>query len=456
MAYKILGECTATNNEGTTYTTLGDGAELSGTVQGGYGTMKLIRISTGGSVQSGGLYLAFATSATPGVTTSFVPCEMSGSVYYPLNSVARAIRFVDQSYTKDGIRHYAGYVEFYTVSTNASLYTFWEFDVCLHTVNTITVTAPTGCTITATPTLGVAATIAAGSTANVTIYGSSTSVKLQATLASGYTLKNWTKNGTAAGTTNPLTLTVSSGNTISCVLTHRTSVTVEIVAPSQSAIQYVCGNNGEQIAYGTVSAGAYESLALSYEDGTGGVTVVLTASSFNIDTFSGWTKDGVVVDRWSNPATIKAETSCTLSCAFGSTGGTSTGAILCDRYGAILYGDAGAASTSATIAISATYRDSGHTITWAIHKVGESEGAKSVDVTTALSVSKTLAWESGGSGSNMPLYADKKIAVLPKLFRVRFNCQVAEHVYDVTIKKNGATIYSETYLSGTFSRTFEL
>lgn len=236
----------------------------------------------------------------------------------------------------------------------------------------------------------------------------------------------------------------------------KAAVTVKIVAPSQSAIQYVCGNNGVQIASGTVSAGANKSLALSYEDGTGGVTVVLTASSFNIDTFSGWTKDGVVVDRWSNPATIKAETSCTLSCAFGSTGGTSTGAILCDRYGAILYGDAGAASTSATIAISATYRDSGHTITWAIHKVGESEGAKSASVTTALSVSKTLAWESGGSGSNMPLYADKKIAVLPKLFRVSFNCQVAEHVYDVTIKKNGATIYSETYLFGTFSRTFEL
>ena len=236
----------------------------------------------------------------------------------------------------------------------------------------------------------------------------------------------------------------------------KAAVTVKIVAPSQSAIQYVCGNNGVQIASGTVSAGANKSLALSYEDGTGGVTVVLTASSFNIDAFSGWTKDGVVVDRWSNPATIKAETSCTLSCAFGSTGGTSTGAILCDRYGAILYGDAGAASTSATIAISATYRDSGHTITWAIHKVGESESAKSVSVTTALNVSKTLAWESGGSGSNMPLYADKKIAVLPKLFRVRFNCQVAEHVYDVTIQKNGTTIYSETYLSGTFSRTFEL
>ena len=88
--------------------------------------------------------------------------------------------------------------------------------------------------------------------------------------------------------------------------------------------------------------------------------------------------------------------------------------------------------------------------------MGESESAKSVDVTTALNVSKSLAWDSGGSGANMPLYADKKIAVLPKLFRVRFNCREEEHVYDVTIKKNGATIYSETYLSGTFSRTFEL
>ena len=78
--------------------------------------------------------------------------------------------------------------------------------------------------------------------------------------------------------------------------------------------------NGVQIASGTVSAGSNKSLALSYEDGTGGVTVVLTASSFNVVAFSGWTKDGVIVDRWSNPATIKAETSCTLSCAFGSTG----------------------------------------------------------------------------------------------------------------------------------------
>ena len=211
-----------------------------------------------------------------------------------------------------------------------------------------------------------------------------------------------------------------------------------------------------QITSGTVSAGASKILALSYEDGTGGVTVVLTASSFDIETFSGWTKDGVIVVRWSNPATIKAETSCTLSCAFGSTGGTSTGAILCDRYGAILYGDSGAASTSATIAISATYRDGSHNITWAIHKVGEIEDDQLVEAVTALNVSKSLTWESGGSGSNMPLYADRKIAVLPKLFRVRFNCQVAEHVYDVTIKKNSATIYSETYLSGTFSRTFEL
>lgn len=454
MAYKILGECTATDNQGYTSTTLGDGAEYSGTVQGGYGAMKLIRISTGGSVQKGGLYLAFATNATPGVTTSFVPCYKYGSLYYPYGT--SDTQFVNSSTTKDGVYHYAGRVSYINATTGAFLYTIWEFDVTIRVINTFKVTAPTGCSITATPSEGVVATVSAGTTVDVTLYGSSTSVKLQATLASGYTLKNWTKNGAAAGTTNPLTLTVSAGNTISCVLTHRTSVTVKIVAPSQSAIQYVCGNNGEQIASGTVSAGANKSLALSYEDGTGGVTVVLTASSFNIDTFSGWTKDGVVVDRWSNPATIKAEASCTLSCAFGSTGGTSTGAILCDRYGAILYGDAGAASTSATIAISATYRDSGHTITWAIHKVGESEGAKSASVTTALSVSKTLAWDSGGSGSNMPLYADKKIAVLPKLFRVRFNCQVAEHVYDVTIKKNGATIYSETYLSGTFSRTFEL
>ena len=455
MAYKILGECTATNNVGTTYTTLGDGAELSGTVQGGYGTMKLIRISTGGSVQSGGLYLAFATNATPGTATIFVPCYKYGSLYYPYGT--SDTQFVNSSTTKDGVYHYAGRVSYINATTGAFLYTIWEFDVTIRVINTFKVTAPIGCSITATPSEGVAATVSAGTTVDVTLYGSSTSVKLQATLASGYTLKNWTKNGTAAGTTNPLTLTVSSGNTISCVLTHRTSVTVEIAAPSQSAIQYVCGNNGEQIAFGTVSAGATKPLALSYDDGTGGVTVVLTASSFNIDTFSGWTKDGVVVDRWSNPATIKAETSCTLSCSFGSSGGTSsTGILLCDRYGAILYGDNAAKTTSATIAIAATYRESGHTIDWAIHKVGDSEGISTKDVTTAFSASKTLSWQEVGSGSNVPLYADKKIPNKPKLFRVRFNCQNSAHLYDVTITKNGATIASETYLSGAFSRTFEL
>ena len=36
----------------------------------------------------------------------------------------------------------------------------------------------------------------------------------------------------------------------------KAAVTVTIVAPSQSAIQYVCGNNGVQIATGTVSADA--------------------------------------------------------------------------------------------------------------------------------------------------------------------------------------------------------
>ena len=212
-----------------------------------------------------------------------------------------------------------------------------------------------------------------------------------------------------------------------------------------------------QIATGTVSADANKSLALSYEDGTGGVTVVLTAATFNVDTFSGWTKDGSVVDRWSNPATIKVTSSCTLSCSFGSSGGTSsTGVLLCDKYGAILYGDNASKTTSATIAIAATYRESGHTVDWAIHKVEDGESASTKDVTKSFSASKTLSWTEKGSGSNVPLYADKKIPNKPKLFRVRFNCQNSEHLYDVTITKNGATIAAETYLSGAFSRTFEL
>ena len=311
MAY-IIGTCTATNNVGTNYTTLGDGAELSGTVQGGYGTMKLICISTGGSVQSGGLYLAFATSATPGTATSFIPCYKYGSLYYPYGTTDTT--FSNKSYTQNGVYHYKGSISY------TNLYTIWSFDVCIFTTVTIvTVVAPKGGTLTINPagkSVGLfnATTVNAGTSAEIVIPGTDAEITISSTLTSGYTLKSYTINGVSQGSSATYLHSVVDGDVISAKLTK--TITITIKAPSAGKVSYVISRDGSYTD-GTVNAGQSKSVSLSDVEmafAQLSLTFTPTNTDFDLARFGGWTKDGEVVERYANPASLQVEGGETVSC----------------------------------------------------------------------------------------------------------------------------------------------
>lgn len=442
--YKLIGEAVYQQNTGATTSRLDGGAVTANAFLMGsaiYGNV--LKVSSAGY----GLYLFYTTDT---LGTSFTPCQEWGSNRYtPLTAAQdESYSYVNQSYTdSDGVYHYKGYVLY-------SGYKQWQWDFIVTTANEVTIVAPEGCDIAFSPTYGEALTVPAGTTATATIYGESTTATLTAILTdSTYTLDQWTIDGAQEASTNPATLTVTAGDTISANVSRNVTIKVTIVAPAETAIDYTIGYNGEQRGSDRIAAGSSYATTIT-TDGRP-VTVVLEAVSFDRDTFGGWTKDGVVVDAYSNPVTLALYESVILSCTIGSTS-TTSGDILCDRYGNILYADALQAATTATIGIEASFEESGHVAHWSITPHGGEAKSGEEEITTTFSTTQTLTLPARGTNSGAPLYADKKVTESPHLVDITFHCEEPEHEYTLKITSGSTTLYSQSNLSATFSKTLEI
>lgn len=372
----------------------------------------------------------------------------------------------DLTYQKKFAGYYIGETKigssttlYYTVGGGETITVTWQNNP------TATLKAPANANLTATITWGSDQTntiyASAGSSATIYIPPSKAQLILSCEAINGAEFYTWLRNGstTAITANNPSNhFSPASGDTYSC--TTRTPYFVTIKAPSGITIAYTFGLDGTQQKAGTVSAGTSEAVKLYRESG-GNMTLVLTASPFSLSTFGGWTKDGVVIDPYSNPATIIANEAATYSCLIGqtSTPSASSGRLLYGKDGNLLYANTLKAASSHTIALSADFEVSGHIITCSITKPSEAQETGTTDITKTFSRTKTIAFPATGSASGELLFADKT-APLPanstatqrRLIKILFHCDNAVHKYTLTLKIDGTNYFSDT-LSGTFSRT---
>lgn len=334
---------------------------------------------------------------------------------------------------------------------------------------TATLTAPTNANLTATltwgsPTQTETITASAGTSATIYIPPKSARLVLSCTAINGAEFYKWLKNGSTTAITdnNPSnSFSPTSGDVYSCVT--RTPYTVTLTAPAGITLAYTFGLDGTQQAAGSVSPGSSTKVKL-YRESSGNMTLVLTASPFSLDTFGGWTKNGTVVDPYSNPATFIANEAATYSCLIGqaSTPTTSSGKLLYGKYGNLLYANTLKAASSHTIALSADFEVSGHIITCSITKPGEAQETATTEIPTAFSREKEVSFPATGSDSGQLLFADQtahlssgSLASQKRLVKILFHCDNAVHKYTLTLKVDGSTRFSST-LSGTFSRTIEV
>lgn len=347
----------------------------------------------------------------------------------------------------------------YTVTGGETITVTWQNNP------TATLKAPDNANLTATLTWGSPTqtnTISASAGSSETLYipPKNAQLVLSCTAINGAEFYKWLRNGSSTAITdnNPSTaFSPASGDVYSC--TTRTPYTVTIKAPSGITLAYTFGLDGTQQANGTVSAGSSKSVKLYRESG-GNMTLVITASPFSLDTFGGWTKDGVVIDPYSNPATIIANEAATYSCLIGqaSTPTTSYGSLLYGKYGTLLYAKTLKAAASHTINLSADFEVSGHIITCSITKPSEAQETSTTEITNTFSRTKTISFPATGSNNGKLLFADQT-APLPatqrRLVKILFHCDNAVHKYTLTLKLGSTVIFSDT-LSGTFSRTIEV
>ncbi len=229
---------------------------------------------------------------------------------------------------------------------------------------------------------------------------------------------------------------------------------ITIVAPEEAPLTYRVGLSSEELYPTTIlAAGQSVTLRVYNLSDTDKMTLNLELDyhDFNLNTFKGWTKNGTVIDRWSNPATIVASEAATYSCIIEpSTPPTDAEGLLHGQYGQLLYaGDT--QNTTHTISVVATFNDSGHNITYEI--CGTTGRGEHIDNT----FSKSLTFsDTRFASSGELLYADAVVVDKPLLAKVMFHCQVTEHMYSVVITIDGIEVYAENYLSGTFSKTFEI
>lgn len=314
-----------------------------------------------------------------------------------------------------------------------------------------TVSAPAGAAIACAVEDGESATVAAGTQRDFAFYGLSGSVTVTAQLLTGHTFLNWLRNGSNEGTSPSKTLTVYEGDTLTC--STKITYKVTLIAPAAHTIAYTAAIDGAEQTSGTVSAGATKVLSLTRAS-SGNMTLVLELSGFSIDTFGGWTKDGTLIDRWSNPATIIANEKATYSCLLTPEPTKSNGSLLCGKYGDLLYADTLKAASSHTIALKARFTSASHNVSCWIWRDGETQTAASVvDNDPSFSASRTLAYPAIGHNTGLLLCADSAVPTIPRLLHVRFHCQIATHQYALTLTVDGTEVYHADNLSGTFSRT---
>lgn len=461
--YILRGSVTARNNVGSTYTVLNGGAVTSGTLMGtSGGTGNFVLISTGGGIQDA-LYFYFTGDV---IGQSYMPAYKYGSLYYPYDG--QNMEYVASNYTdSNGVYHYRGTVYNINRSTGARNYTMWSWDITIITSPSYaTITAPKGCSITYTPVDGEAKTVSGGTTAQVAIYGDSTDATIVVTPEAYYTCtyiissSEGRKSFSASGPVS-WELEVADGDTITCELSYGRPVEIEIIAPTGSAIGYRIGFDSASLGGGTVAAGSSVTESVTLTDPDKEYTLILTAETFSRETFGGWTVNGTVVDAWSNPVTLVAADGGVYSCVINSASepGEGSGAILCDRYGNVLYADKGAAE-SHTVTLALTFADTSviHEVDWSIEAEGgtsaEGELVRVSDGT--FSQSATVTTPALGTNKGVPLAASGCVALKPRLIRIYGSCQNWAHEYDVRVTINGNTVYSRTGLSGSFYHTFEV
>lgn len=404
--------------------------------------------------------------AVSGAATATIAAGASKTLTLEAGAKLTLTLSTDLTYQKKFVAYKVGSTTKGTATYNHTVIGGETITVTWQNNPTATLKAPANANLTATltwgsPTQTNTISASAGSSATIYIPPRKALLVLSCTAINGAEFYKWLKNGsstaiTANNPSNPFS--PASGDTYSC--TTRTPYTVTISAPAGITLAYTFGLDGAQQAAGSVSAGTSKAVKLYRESG-GNMTLVLTASPFSLSTFGGWTKDGVVIDPYSNPATIIANEAATYSCLIGqaSTPTTSSGRLLYGKYGTLLYANTLKAAASHTIALSADFEVSGHIITCSITKPGEAQETGTTDITKTFSRTKTIAFPSTGSASGELIFADKT-APLPanstatqrRLIKIIFHCDNAVHKYTLTLKLDGTTYFSDT-LSGTFSRT---
>ena len=127
-------------------------------------------------------------------------------------------------------------------------------------------------------------------------YDSGTSISLSATPDSGYTFSSW--GGDASGSTNPLSLTVSSDLNVSATFSAIPTTTTYIVSVSLPEIFPIGGS--------VTGAGTYDS----------GTTATLTASPDSGYSFEGWGGDAIGT---TNPLSLTVNQDLTVTASFSAT-----------------------------------------------------------------------------------------------------------------------------------------
>lgn len=281
--------------------------------------------------------------------------------------------------------------------------------------------------------------------------GSSVTVSHASTASSAKSFVRWTTSTAASSPSASFTITVADSMTVTSNWAV-TQMDFTVSAPSKSAIAYTVGINGSVYASGSVSAGSSKLIHVDFEAGQS-VTLVLEASAFDYRTFQGWTQDGTVIDRWSNPATVIATNGATYSCTIGP-GTSTTGALLCDRYGNLIYADVINPSGSVGISVHAAFAASTtHNMTLTIQPIGGSTTTRTKSGIT-FDYTGTVPLPAAGHNTGQLIYADG-ITPNVRLIRIEFHCQNAAHMYDIDVTV-GTTHETFSDISGTFSKTYEV
>lgn len=251
----------------------------------------------------------------------------------------------------------------------------------------------------------------------------------------------------------------TSGVTFSAAVGYYVSPAFKVPF-SGCKITYTIGQNGSTIRSGTCTSTSAQKVGTTIYRVVGlngteykNVTLVLEATFPDGYKFTGWTRDGSVIDRYSNPGTFSCPTGDSLWSFTAKETATTIGGtgLICNDSGELLYADP-LPETTHSVTLKMTFSSGTHNITWTI---GDESGTEK----STTSISKTVSVTAGGSGSDSGalLYADGVIDDSDgPTVSISGHCQNSAHNYDVSVSVDGSVIYTESDLSGTFNKTIPL